>query len=430
MDGVPGKPPAPLLFVKYFVTLFVAAVMPLMLGAISEAWFGYQDRRLQIDELLDVEARSAANRIQTFIDGIRDQLGWAVQLAWTEADDGPHRVDALRLLRQVPAISSITLVDQTGSERTFVSRLGLNRIGRGLDMSADPAVLGARAGKTWYGPVRYERDSEPYMTIAVTGNRAATGMAIAEINLKLIWDVIAAIKIGDTGFAFVIDDDGRLIAHPDISLVLRGNVGASDFDRLRSAIAAAAGSAVVTKNRREKMLSQLPRASPVLTGRSLRSSPFRRHSHRFVPRCALFGSYCSVASFAVALAYWLACRMSKPIRQLEDGVEKIGAGQFDHRITISSGDALEQLANRFNEMAKELAVSKEKSERINLLKRFLAPQVAELVEHSGGELLLMDSGVRSSQFSLTCAVSLPSHRAPSPTSSCRCWKSTTRPWER
>ena len=30
------------LFLKYFVTLFVAAVMPLMLGAISEAWFGYQ----------------------------------------------------------------------------------------------------------------------------------------------------------------------------------------------------------------------------------------------------------------------------------------------------------------------------------------------------------------------------------------------------
>jgi class 3 adenylate cyclase len=80
--------------------------------------------------------------------------------------------------------------------------------------------------------------------------------------------------------------------------------------------------------------------------------------------------------------------MSKPIRQLERGVEKVGAGQFDHRITISSGDALEQLANRFNEMAKELAVSKEKSERINLLKRFLAPQVAELVEQSGGEQLL------------------------------------------
>ena len=33
------------LFVKYFVTLFVAVVVPLMLGAASEAWFGYRDQR-------------------------------------------------------------------------------------------------------------------------------------------------------------------------------------------------------------------------------------------------------------------------------------------------------------------------------------------------------------------------------------------------
>jgi class 3 adenylate cyclase len=91
--------------------------------------------------------------------------------------------------------------------------------------------------------------------------------------------------------------------------------------------------------------------------------------------------------FAVVLAYWLARRMSGPIRQLEHGVRRIGAGQFDHRITISSGDELEQLANRFNEMAQELVVSKEKSERINRLKRFLAPQVAELVEQSDERML-------------------------------------------
>ena len=75
--------------------------------------------------------------------------------------------------------------------------------------------------------------------------------------------------------------------------------------------------------------------------------------------------------FAISLAWWLAHRMSGPIRQLEDGVERIGAGQFGHRIEMSSGDELEQLANRFNDMAGELAASKEKSERINRLKRFL-----------------------------------------------------------
>ncbi|WP_204335931.1 hypothetical protein, partial [Klebsiella pneumoniae] len=35
------------------------------------------------------------------------------------------------------------------------------------------------------------------------------------------------------------------------------------------------------------------------------------------------------AALAAALAYWLAQRMSEPIRLLEDGVTRIGAGQFD-----------------------------------------------------------------------------------------------------
>jgi adenylate cyclase len=62
-------------------------------------------------------------------------------------------------------------------------------------------------------------------------------------------------------------------------------------------------------------------------------------------------------------------------------------GQLDHRITIQSHDELEQLAIRFNQMAEELAVSQQKSQRINRLKQFLAPQVAELVEHSDPRLL-------------------------------------------
>ena len=234
------------LFFKYFVTLFVAVVVPLMLGAVSEAWFGYRDQRVHLNETFQVEARSAADRIQTFIDGISDQLGWVVQFPWSESENDRRRIDALRLLQQVPAIVSITLVDQTGIERVFVSRLRLNRTGRGEDLSADLAVIGARAGKVWYGPVRYQRNSEPYMRIAVAGNRAAAGIVIADINLKLIWDVIAAIKIGDTGHALVVDDSGRLIAHPDISLVLRGGAGAGDFDRLKSDTGAGNGSAVTT----------------------------------------------------------------------------------------------------------------------------------------------------------------------------------------
>lgn len=383
------RTPRRTLFVKYFVTMLIAVVAPLLLGAASEAWFGYRGQRAALNELLQAESRSATERIQTFIDGIRDQLGWVVQLPWMAGDEERHRIDALRLLRQVPAISSIILVDEMDRERAFISRQDVNRIGLGASMASDPAVKGAKANKVWFGPVRYERDSEPYMTIAVVGNRAAAGIAIADINLKLIQEVIAAIKIGETGHAFVIDDSGRLIAHPDISQVLRGHAASEGFGSLKAAVAAANGAAVVTRDADGKPAIATSAKTASVDWTVIAQQPV---AEAFAPiRAALWRSLALLVVgtlFAISLAWWLAHRMSGPIRQLEDGVQRIGAGQFEHRIEMSSGDELEQLANRFNDMAGELAASKEKSERINRLKRFLAPQVAELVEDSGNQGLL------------------------------------------
>ena len=44
---------------------------------------------------------------------------------------------------------------------------------------------------------------------------------MVEVNLKFIRDVVSQIEVGKTGHAYVVDDRGYLIAHPDISLVLQ-----------------------------------------------------------------------------------------------------------------------------------------------------------------------------------------------------------------
>ena len=92
--------------------------------------------------------------------------------------------------------------------------------------------------------------------------------------------------------------------------------------------------------------------------------------------------------FSGLLAYALAHRMTEPIRLLEEGTERIGAGRFDHRITIETGDEFQRLADSFNRMAGELALAQEQRERIARLKRFLAPQVADLVDRAGDDSVL------------------------------------------
>lgn len=378
------------LFKKYFRALFAAAVIPLLIAGGSEAWFGYHDQRARLNDLLNAEARFAAVNIQDFIESIRDQLGWTVQLPWPDDAGDRRRLDALRLLRQVPAIESLSLVDPAGKERLFVSRIGLNRIEGGEDQSAKPAVMGARSDRIWFGPVTFHGGSEPFMTLAIAGNRSADGVAIAEVNLKFIWQVISGIRVGRTGEAFVLDKPGRLVAHPDISLVLRADENAQRLlQNLRAAILAQPGQAAAGQDIAGKTVLAAMAQIPGVDWSVIVKQPV---AEAFGPIYAALWRTAALliagAALAAILAYWLTQRMIGPIRLLEEGVPRIGAGQFDHRINLTTSDEFERLATRFNEMASELAVSQERSERISRLKRFLAPQVAELIDRTGDDSVL------------------------------------------
>jgi adenylate cyclase len=387
----PSTSPRRSLFTKYFGALFAAVVAPLLIAGGSEAWFGYHDQRARLNDLLDAEARLAAVKIHDFIAGIRDQLAWTLQLPWAENTRDEHRLDALGLLRQAPAVISLSLADAAGKERLFVSRIGLNKSESGDDLSAKPAVIGARSDGLWFGPVTFQYGSEPFMTIAVAGNRSAVGVAIAEINLKFIWEEISGIRVGRTGEAFVLDQPGRLVAHPDISLVLRADeIAQRPLRILRDTIVLTGpGQATTGQDLAGKTVLAAMAPIPGVNWSVIVKQPL---SEAFTPiYTALWRTGALLvagAALAAMLAYGLTQRMVGPIRLLEDGAARIGAGQFDHRINLATGDEFERLAIRFNEMAGELAVSQERSERISRLKRFLAPQVAELVDRIGDDRVL------------------------------------------
>src|SRR6201993_4939499 len=225
------------LFTKY-VALFVAVVaVALASNGIFEVFFYYREHKAALIRIQHEQAEAAAAKISQFIKEIESQLGWTTQLPWSAASLESRRFDALRLLRQVPAITELAQVDSTGHERLKVSRLAMDVVDSGLDLSKDPKFTEAVAHKVYYGPVYFRREPEPYMTLALAGTRKDAGVSIAEVNLKLIWDVVSQIKVGEHGHAYVVGSQGRLIAHPDISLVLRN----TDMSRLPQVQAAQAG---------------------------------------------------------------------------------------------------------------------------------------------------------------------------------------------
>ena len=173
----------------------------MVLAANGVIWitFSYHDQRTSLVRIQREQAEAAAAKIGQFVSEIEGQLGWMTQLPWTAVTPEQRRFDALRLLRQVPAITELSLLDNAGREQLRVSRMELDVVGSGVDRSNEPLFLEAKARKVFYGPVYLHRGSEPYMTLAQAGSRGDAGVSVAKVNLKLIWDVVSRIKVGATG---------------------------------------------------------------------------------------------------------------------------------------------------------------------------------------------------------------------------------------
>jgi methyl-accepting chemotaxis protein len=266
----------------------------------------------------------------------------------------------LRLLRQVPAITELAQVDSTGKGRLRVSRLAMDVVDSGLDLSKDPKFTEAVARKVYYGPVYFRRESEPYMTLSLAGTRKDAGVSIAEVNLKLIWDVVSQIKVGERGHAYVVGAQGRLIAHPDISLVLRN----TDMSKLLQVQAAQGGAGAGydslqgTRNiQGQEVLTASAPIAPLGWTMFVELPVEEAYASLYAALQRLAIVLLGASIFAVLAGIFLARRMVGPIQALRAGAERIGSGDFAQRISIKTGDELEGLADQFNDMGARLQES-------------------------------------------------------------------------
>ncbi len=340
-------------FAVAFVGLVTAAL--LVNGAIDMT-ITYRDARAQAVRVQQEKAKAAAGRVVDFVSEIEHQLGWTTHAEWSRVGLDQRRYDFIRLLRQVPAITELVYIDRSGREQLKLSRLKPDSVGANIDLSADPRFVASIRDGSYYGPVTFRRGSEPYMTIGIRHAGRRPGATIADVNLKLAWDVVTAIKVGKTGYAFITDPTGRLLAHPSMDLVLR-NTDLSNLPQVARALNAGAGAA--------------PGASGVGSdGRAVLTAYANVPKVGWsvfveLPAAEAMGPvwsaiYQTLALLALgvvlagAAGTLLARRMVVPITELQAGADKFGEGDLTQRIAIRSGDEIGALASRFYIMASSI----------------------------------------------------------------------------
>ena len=350
------------LFRKYAI-LFVALVSgALLVSGLLETYFSYRENRDALVALEQEKALGAAATIAQFVKAVEQQIGWTTQppIVAPAAAMEQRRSDYFRLLRQVLAVTEVSYIDPHGLEQLRVSRLAMDVVGSKTDYSQDPRFLQPKAGRAYFSPVYFRKESEPYMTIALAGSGKESGVTAAEVNLKFIWDVVSQIRVGREGRAYVVDARGALIAHPDISLVLK-KTDLSGLAQVREALRV--GKTGVARPLTAKDLeghSVLAASAPVapLGWSVLIEQPWAevveplRASALRTGGLALFGVILAVLGSLI-----LARRMSRPIQALQEGAARIGAGDLSHRLEVTTGDEIEALAEQFNTMTAQLRES-------------------------------------------------------------------------
>ncbi len=227
---------------------------------------------------------------------------------------------------------------------------------RGYDRSAGTCVLGIDM------PVRDEESG------------AVTGILKVNFNLGAIFNIIEKSKFGRTGQCVLARSQGRVLVHAGAD-PLSTSLG-KPMRELTTRIQPGWTTSVGEKG--QAVISGYSPVSGSLFVRVAlnRWSPtwwyvFLQIDQReaFAParellwRTLIIGIV--LAAFVVLAGWFVGSRITRPVRMLVEGTERVGGGELDYKIRTKSSDELGDLAESFNRMSRHLKGAYTELERAN-----------------------------------------------------------------
>jgi phosphoserine phosphatase RsbU/P len=217
--------------------------------------------------------------------------------------------------------------------------------------------------------------------------RNLIGVIGADVTIETINQKIINTQVGQNGYAFLIDQTGRVIAHPSMQasgLKWNETMKTENLSKTDSANLAAivtemtAGNAGISQANIDGGDKYIAYAPVMRTGWSIGIvmpiaeiiAPIEKTRESIDSATAAFSAktnnqidgmlltlILTSAGMVIAVAaaaYWLSRRITKPIVALNKGVQVIGRGDLEHRLDVRTGDEIEDLAVAFNKMANDL----------------------------------------------------------------------------
>ena len=348
---------------RYFFIFATLVGGALVTSVLLEMAFRFQGDSADLAVEHGLMAELAGLQIRHYIEDVAQAIRFA-QPRNLNADRNrvtdDYKVDLGILLKNVPAIRDVVALGLDGLEQVRVSRIGTSVPDARADHTSAPYFASARGGQTYFGPVIFPPDAfEPRIVIAVPiepfpGN--LVGVLAAEVNVRYVWDVVQAIRIGNTGYAYVVSGTGALVAHPDLHLVLQRK-DLSDLPQVAALRNGGSGAEApgVYKNLSDQWVLVSHVSIPSVGWTVLVERPLTEAFAPLLASLARTGGILLIVSImAIGAALLLGRRVVMPIEVLRRGAARLGAGDLEVRLDVRTGDEFEALAEDFNRMAARL----------------------------------------------------------------------------
>ena len=224
-----------------------------------------------------------------------------------------------------------------------------------------PWFLGAKAGNEITSQTLISRTTnQPGLCLSAPIRREkleTLGVAVLCTDLKVLAKQVGAIRFGQTGYAFVVDNLGQVLAHPDPKFVsgerLTKLTEISSYAWLKTILSGSSGHSSFADSQGVKWLSYGTSLENGWGIFILQQEAEVLENERKFRQLAI--TIASVAVLGAGVLTWLlANRLIQPISYLTAAAATVSNGQLDQRVKIQRQDELGILAKSFNQMAAQL----------------------------------------------------------------------------
>lgn len=365
-----------------------SVVIVLLIMGLVLILIGRQALRQQIFRVQRKTAEEIALSISSYLEGTKEDLATLAQVQdWSKLsrEEKKRTLERFWLERQ-ETYEEITFLDRAGLEIAKISRFH-TYLPEELGSQANiPAFQRAVAGEKFLAE---ELTISPYSGLPVIemavpvpdpNSSNSIGVLLAKANIGQMWESVAEVEVGETGYVYVINRTGRMLAHSDLKryLELRDEKlsDVSAVQRVRFGLEETAASQYEGLNGDSVVGAFAPIEDTYwFTIVELPTNEAYVTTQRMV--VSWLGLMIVTVLAISGLASWLPQRIVRqPLAELQEGAVRLSRGDLEHRITLHTRDELETLGNAFNEMASHL------QELYAGLEQKVADRTRELEKHA------------------------------------------------